>query len=83
MFSEQIVERYGKAENQQQFDALVSFVFNVGGSAFIGSTLLRRIKERAGEAAIREQFARWNKGGGVVLPGLVKRRQDEAELYFS
>jgi len=69
--------------NQNQFDALVSFVFNVGGGAFKSSTLLKKIKENATESEIRHQFSRWNKAGGKELAGLTKRRQDEANLYFT
>ena len=65
---------------QNQFDALASFTFNVGGGAFRGSTLLKRIN--AGDHdAVRKELARWNKGGGKVLPGLVRRRSEEADLY--
>lgn len=59
--------------------ALISFVYNVGSSAFGSSTLLRLLNEgdRAGAA---EQFRRWNKGGGKVLEGLIRRRDDEAAM---
>ncbi|ESQ74703.1 lysozyme [Asticcacaulis sp. AC402] len=67
---------------QGQFDALVSFVYNVGEHAFEESTLLRRIL--AGNyAAAAEQFARWNKQKGVVLKGLVRRREAERTLFLS
>lgn len=67
---------------QNEFDALVSFVFNLGCGAFIGSTLLRLINDgRIDEAAA--QFQRWNKAGGQVLAGLTRRRQAEAELFGS
>ena len=69
--------------NQNQFDALVSFVFNVGSGNFKRSTLLKKAKASAADPTIRDEFARWNQGGGRVLPGLVKRRADEANLYFS
>jgi lysozyme len=69
--------------NQNQFDALVSFVYNVGAGAFKTSTLLRKAKACANDPTIRAEFAKWNKGGGKVLPGLVKRRAAEATLYFS
>jgi lysozyme len=69
--------------NQNQFDALVSFTYNVGAGAFKGSTLLRKAKINASDPAIRAEFAKWQKGGGQVLPGLVKRRAAEADLYFS
>lgn len=66
--------------SQRQFDALVSFAYNVGTGALARSTLLRL--HRAGSyAAAAAQFARWNKAGGKVLPGLVRRRAAEARLY--
>lgn len=68
---------------QCQFDALVSFCFNCGFSSFRNSTLYRRVKSHAPEAEIRSAFAMWNRGGGKVLPGLVKRRKAEADLFFS
>lgn len=65
-----------------QFDALVSFVFNVGAVQFSNSTLLRKLN--AGDyEAIPAQLARWNKAGGNVMLGLVRRRKDEAELWAS
>lgn len=65
---------------QGQFDALVSFAFNVGLTNLKGSTLLR--KHNAGDyAGAADQFALWNKAAGKVLPGLVKRRAAEAQIY--
>ncbi|MDR3350353.1 MAG: lysozyme [Prevotellaceae bacterium] len=66
--------------NQNQFDALVPFTYNVGAGAFKGSTLLRKAKANAGDPAIRAEFVKWQKSGGQVLPGLVKRRAAEYEL---
>lgn len=68
--------------NQNQFDALVSFTFNVGVGAFGGSTLLRLLNRKHYISAA-EQFLRWTRGGGKVLPGLVKRRKEEYELFLS
>jgi lysozyme len=65
---------------QHQFDALVSLVFNIGRGAFERSTLLRKINTADVEGAARE-FSRWVHAGGRVLPGLVRRRQAEAELF--
>jgi lysozyme len=65
---------------QRQFDALVSFVFNVGGTAFKRSTLLRRLNQ-GDYASVPAQLRRWTRGGGKVLPGLVKRRDAEARLW--
>lgn len=77
-----MVEAEGLRLRQHQFDALVSFVYNVGGAAFRLSTLLKRIRVDPDAPEIRAEFARWNKAGGKVLPGLVARRKDEADLYF-
>lgn len=68
--------------NQNQFDALVSFIFNVGVGNFRKSTLLKRLKANPNDTDIEVQFNRWIYGGGKILPGLVKRRKAEAELYF-
>lgn len=73
--------------NQNQFDALVSFIFNVGIENFKQSTLLKKIKVYSNDPEIRFQFNRWNKalvnGALVELPGLTKRRNSEAEMYFT
>ena len=66
---------------QNQFDALVSFVFNVGESAFGRSTLLRKLNAGDYEGAARE-FPRWNKQAGIVLKGLTRRRAHEMELFL-
>lgn len=68
--------------SQKQFDALVSFVFNVGTGAFRESTLLRLLNEGDYEA-VPKQLDRFVKGGGVTLPGLVRRRKAEGELFAS
>ena len=65
---------------QNHFDALVSFSYNVGGGALADSTLLKRLNAGYFEEAA-EQFKRWNKGGGKVLQGLVKRRNAERLLF--
>jgi lysozyme len=69
--------------NQNQYDALVSFVFNIGIGSFRMSTLLRIAQKTPNDSQIRLEFAKWVRGGGIVLPGLVTRRKEEAELYFS
>ena len=61
---------------QGQYDALVSFVFNVGSTNFAKSTLLRKINAYDCRGAGAE-FDKWVYGGGRILPGLVKRRADE------
>ncbi|WP_312669742.1 lysozyme [Stutzerimonas nitrititolerans] len=65
---------------QHQFDALASLVFNIGGTAFRDSTLLRKLN--AGDyAGAAIQFDRWVHGGGKILPGLVKRRAAERAMF--
>jgi lysozyme len=98
----QDLKPYSKAVNdgvtgfqltQEEFDALVSFTFNVGITAFQGSDLLKKLNEnkfRNGEADDREtaisdiekSFLAWNKSGGVVSQGLAKRRQDESDQFL-
>lgn len=65
---------------QAQFDALVSFTYNVGVTNFMTSTLLRLINQGKLKEA-QPQFLRWNKAGGKVLKGLTRRRLAEAVLF--
>ena len=69
--------------NQNQFDALVSLAYNIGITAFGGSTLVKRAKVNANDATIRAAFMMWTKAGGKYNTGLSKRRTNEANLYFS
>ncbi len=66
--------------NDNQFAALVSFVFNVGSGNFRGSTMLRMINSKQYLVAA-EQFNRWNKAGNQVLSGLTRRRAAERALF--
>lgn len=68
--------------NQNQFDALVSFVFNVGTANYKKSTLRKKVLSNPNDPAIADQFERWVYAKGKVLLGLMKRRADECELYF-
>ena len=77
------VNRYGLDLTQNQFDALVSFVYNIGAGNFRSSTLLKRLKANPNDPDIANQFMRWVYGDGKVLPGLIRRREDEAKLYFT
>lgn len=68
---------------QHQFDALVDFAFNCGTAALRSSTLAKRVIANPSNVnGIAEQFRRWNKGGGKVLPGLVRRRELEIKWYM-
>ena len=63
---------------QQQFDALVSFHYNTGA---IARATLTRLHKQGAFSAAQAEFARWNRAGGRVLKGLVRRRAAEARLY--
>lgn len=80
--AESAVTRFVKVKlNQYQFDALVSFIFNIGVSAFSQSTLLKVLNSGLYPEAA-QQFLRWNKSKGIVLNGLVKRRKEESNLFL-
>lgn len=66
--------------NQNEFDALVDFVFNCGCGAFKSSTLLRMLNNGDIESASHE-FVRWDKCNGEVIAGLLRRREDEGKLF--
>ena len=65
---------------QDQFDALVSWVYNLGSGNFTSSTLLK-VLNSGDYAGVPEQILRWNKANGQVLEGLSRRRESEAELF--
>ncbi|USA54392.1 lysozyme [Acinetobacter sp. C32I] len=67
--------------SQNQFDALVSLAYNIGSNAFKNSTLLKYLNALAYQDAA-DQFLVWNKGGGKVLKGLVRRREAERKLFL-
>lgn len=72
----------GARINNNQFDALVSLAYNIGIGAFQKSTLFKKVMADPADPTIRADFAKWVRGGGKVLPGLVKRRTAEANHYF-
>lgn len=86
--SENTINAQNLVLNQNQFDAIASFIFNVGSANFKNSTLLKKAKANSNDPTIAGEFAKWNKardpktGKLVVLSGLVKRRNQESELYF-
>lgn len=64
-----------------QFSALVSFIYNIGETDFVGSTLLQLLNQKDYQGAA-DQLLRWNKGGDQELPGLTRRRQAERALFL-
>lgn len=77
----------GLKVNQNQFDALISFVYNLGVGAFKGSTLFRKVQQNPDDNTIRQEFMKWNKarvaGKLIELKGLTRRRDAEANLYYA
>lgn len=67
--------------NQNQFDALVSFAFNVGSAAFQRSSLRHKINSLWDDDEIKREFSRWVYAKGKKMPGLVYRRKCEADLF--
>jgi lysozyme len=80
------ISLHGLNLNQNQIDACLSFVYNLGIGAFAKSTLKKKIQANPNDASIKDEFMKWNKArvGGklVALRGLTRRRIAEAELYF-
>ena len=79
--AERFVSTIPEIDTQGKFDAVVDFVYNCGIGAFESSTLLKKIKSHAPTEEIQAQFRRWVYAKGIELPGLVKRRNWEAERW--
>ena len=77
--------------NQNQFNALVSFAYNVGSDidtdtiaeGLGDSTLLKKVNKNPNDLTIRYEFLKWNKAKGKIVTGLTRRRNEEASIYFS
>lgn len=82
-FFENGVNKLGLPLSQNQFDALVSFAFNLGLGNLQSSTLLKKARINPTDKSIRNEFNKWVNAGGKRIEGLVKRRAAEANLYFS
>ena len=81
---EGVVNRLAKKPlSQNQFDALVSLAYNIGVGAYAKSTVAKRVANDPADPSIRNGFLMWVKAGGRVVNGLVRRREAEANLYFS
>ena len=73
----------GTLLTQNQFDAVLDFAYNLGSGAFASSTLLKKIKANPNDPSISLEFLKWNKGGGIIMDGLTRRRAAESKLYFT
>ena len=74
-------EPYAEEITQGQWDALVSFIFNLGVGNYLSSTLRKKIMRDVDEPSIPDEFRRWVHSNGKVQPGLLKRREWEAQMY--
>ena len=91
MFAKDVDRLVTSTINQNQFNALVSFAFNLGSDidadnipeGLGDSTLLKRVNANPNDANIAKEFIKWNKANGHVLEGLTKRRIRESSLYFT
>jgi len=81
-FSKEVKSLLKTELNDNQFSALVSFSYNVGIGNFSKSTLLKLVNINPSNPSIKNEFIKWNKGGGKTLYGLTIRRQKEADIYF-
>lgn len=68
--------------NDNMFSAIVSFTYNVGIGNLKSSTLLKKVNANPYDQTISLEFKKWVKSAGKVLPGLVRRRESESDLYF-
>jgi lysozyme len=82
-FARRVLSMVKKPLTQNQFNALVSFAYNVGTGAFSTSTLLKKVNANPNDLTIRNEFARWTRANGKIVNGLVNRRKKESDVYFS
>jgi GH24 family phage-related lysozyme (muramidase) len=83
MSSQQCVSSFVSVPlNQYEYDALVSFTFNVGPTAFINSTLRKLLNQGAQKAVVASEFSRWVTADGKALEGLKRRREAEKALFL-
>jgi lysozyme len=82
-FAVQVRSTIKETLTENQFSALVSFAYNVGIANLKSSTLLKKVNINPSDPTIFDEFLRWNKAGGKELAGLTRRRQAEANLYFT
>ena len=82
-FVQQVGELVKSKVNQNQKDALTDFAYNCGVGNLRSSTLLKKVNADPSDKTIRAEFEKWTRANGKVLNGLVKRRNAEANLYFS
>jgi lysozyme len=80
VFEKAVNDAVERSMVQCQFDALVSWTFNLGAGSLNSSTMLKKLNNQEYDEVV-PQMKRWNKAGGKVLQGLIRRREAEALLY--
>ncbi len=80
---ENTLNKYNLALTQNMYDALISFIYNVGPGNFHRSALLSKIKANPYDSSISDEFLKWIHSCGKPLAGLQRRRMAEMKLYFS
>lgn len=81
-YAKRVDEMVTSELNQNQFNALVSFAYNIGTGAFATSTLLKKVNNNPNDITIKNEFLKWVKAGGKKVQGLVNRRETESAIYF-
>jgi len=81
-YEQSVLKLVKTALNQNQFDSLVSFCYNLGSANLKSSTLLKKVNINPNDESIKLEFLKWNKANKKVIKGLTIRRQKEAENYF-
>lgn len=79
---ERLLNKMGVQFRQGQFDALASWIFNLGTGRFVSSTLCKRIQEGAADETVTDEIVKWIYSGGRPLSGLMTRRVKEANMYL-
>lgn len=91
LFAKDVASLIKSQVTQNQFNALVSFAYNLGtdidadniAEGLGDSTLLKKVNINPNDLTIKQEFLKWNKAAGKVVNGLTKRRIREAEIYFT
>lgn len=81
-FEEGVSKMVTSKITQNQFNALVSFAYNLGLGSLRGSTLLKKVNINQNDITIKDEFLKWTKSAGVILKGLLLRRTEESNIYY-
>ena len=82
-FANDVLKLVTSVISQNQLNSLTAFAYNLGLTNLKNSTLLKKVNANPNDPTIKEEFLKWNKSGGKILQGLINRRREEANLYFT